>query len=179
MQQIFRSEPEAARRRIPFRMVDSADGKTAKTGLTFAAADVKVSKSGAAEANSAGTVTEVAGGTYYYEPTAGEVDTLGYVQLRVVKSGALDFVAVVQIVEEGTRGAVATDAGNGATSFKTDLADTTNDVHKDKLCLFLTGALAGQVKRVTAFNGSTKFLTVQGGYTGTPASGDKFRLINQ
>src|SRR5688572_14337103 len=90
------SEGTAARRRIPFRMVD-ADG-AAVTGISFAAADIKVSKNGAAEGNSGGSDTEIAGGLYYYEATAGELDTLGFVTLRATGAGAGVAVAVAQVV---------------------------------------------------------------------------------
>lgn len=92
-----KSEATAARRRIPFRMVDGSGA--AVTGLTFAAADIKVSKNGAAEENSAGADTEIAGGLYYYEATQGELDTIGFVTFRATGAGAGVAVAVVQVVE--------------------------------------------------------------------------------
>lgn len=196
MQLLKQSEATAARRRIPVRMVDSTDGKTAETGLTFIAGDIKISKNGGAEANHAGTVTELAGGLYYYEATAAELNTLGFLTMRVVKTGALDFVAVCQVtaidpydtVRLGltaiassaiVTGAVVTDAGNLANTFKTDLASTTTDEHKDKILKFTSGALSGQVRRVTVYNGTTKFITVVTGYTAAPAASDTFELLNR
>jgi hypothetical protein len=75
-------------------------------------------------------------------------------------------------------GAVVSDAGNSATSFKTDLSEATNDYWKDTLLLFTSGALAGQVKKVSSYNGTTKVITVASAFTGTPAAGDTFLLIN-
>lgn len=102
MLQIALSEATAARRRIPLVCVDDADGVTIRTGQTFAAADIQVSKAGAAEANSAGSVTELAGGLYFYLPTTGEVDTRGFLSLRSAKAGIrflgnLGPVVVVQV----------------------------------------------------------------------------------
>jgi hypothetical protein len=73
-------------------------------------------------------------------------------------------------------GAVVTDAGNSPTSIKTDLAETTADYHKDALMLFTSGALINQVKKVTAYNGSTKVLTT-GAFTGTASATDRFILL--
>lgn len=71
---------------------------------------------------------------------------------------------------------VATDGGNSATTFKTTLAEAVSDYWKDALLVFLTGSLAGQVKKVTAFNPTTDFVTTAA-FTGTPSSGDQFMLV--
>jgi hypothetical protein len=76
-------------------------------------------------------------------------------------------------------GTVTTDAGNSATSFETSLSETTNDYWKDSYLLLTSGVLAGQQKRITAYNGTTKIITVSGGFTGTPADGVSFAIINR
>lgn len=86
---ILQNEATAARRRIPFFLASSVDGFTPVTGTVFAAADLQVSINGAAEANSAGTVVELAGGTYYYEVDATEVTTLGFLSIRSAVVGTL------------------------------------------------------------------------------------------
>lgn len=98
MQLLQQSEATASYRRIPFPCVDDTDGKTPETGLTFAAGELKIAKNGDAEANAAGTVTEGAGGVYYYEATAAELNTLGLVTLRVVKDGVRGVVVLGQVV---------------------------------------------------------------------------------
>lgn len=98
MLQLLQSESTAARRRIPVYLVDDTDGKTPETGITFSTGDIKVSKNGAAEANHGGTVTELANGMYYYEATSGELDTLGFISLRFIKSGVRTFIAVHQVI---------------------------------------------------------------------------------
>jgi hypothetical protein len=45
--------------------------------------------------------------------------------------------------------------------------------------LITSGSLAGEVKLVTGYNGTTKVVTVAGGFTGTPADGVTFVLINR
>jgi len=76
-------------------------------------------------------------------------------------------------------GAVVSDGSNSATSFKTNLTQTTDNFWKDAWCKITSGALSGQVKQITGYNGTTKFITVSGGYTSTPAAGVTFELINQ
>lgn len=88
MKKIKLSESTAVRRQIYFVAKDINSPSQPKTGLaaTWAAADIQVSKNGAAAANSAGTVTEVDAtnfpGLYYYQATATEVNTLGSILLN-------------------------------------------------------------------------------------------------
>lgn len=179
MQAININEPTAARRRIYFRLVDETDGKTAETGQTFSGTDIKVSKAGGSEASFAGSATELAGGLYYYQFTTGEIDTLGAIYIRVVKSGCLDFVGVAQVVEDGPRATVVSDGSNTSSTFKTDLTSSTTDFYKDMLLVILDGSLQYQVKKVTGYNGSTKFVTVGPAFTAAPSAGVAFRLVNQ
>jgi hypothetical protein len=84
----------------------------------------------------------------------------------------------------GLEGAVvASDGGNTATTFKTEnpsgsLLDTTDDA-KECLIAFLSGALAGQVRKVTAYNAATSFLTVDLAFSAAPSAGDVFKIINE
>jgi hypothetical protein len=78
-----------------------------------------------------------------------------------------------------TTGSVTTDAGNSAISFETDRTETANDYWKDAFLLLTSGTLTGQVKKVTAYNGTTKIITVQDGFTATPADGVTFAIINR
>jgi hypothetical protein len=95
---LFLDESTAARRRVPVALVDDTDGKTAETGITLSAGDMKISKNGGAQANHAGTLTELAGGDYYYEFAAAELDTVGYVTGKIVKSGCRTFRIFAQVV---------------------------------------------------------------------------------
>jgi hypothetical protein len=92
------SEGTAARRRLSFRCVSDVASGLPMTGLTFAAGELKWSENGAAEVNVAGTVTEVAGGIYYYEATAAELDTFGMGTLRVSKTDVRQDVWTFQVV---------------------------------------------------------------------------------
>jgi hypothetical protein len=111
------NESTAARRRIPFVALSDTDGKTPQTGLTFAASDIKIAKDAATEASSTGTVTEVAGGVYYYELASGEVDTRGFLSIRIVKSGMRTFFGVAQVIDLDPYSAtIAVSAGGIAAS---------------------------------------------------------------
>jgi hypothetical protein len=76
-------------------------------------------------------------------------------------------------------GAVVADGSNTTLTFKTNLASTSNDAYKDQWCCFLDGALAGQVHKVTGYNGTTKFLTFTTPFTGVPAGAARFMLVNK
>jgi hypothetical protein len=97
MQALQISEATAARRRIPIYLVDATDGFTPEVGVVTPT--IEVSKNGAVQAAGGGTWTEIGDGLYYYETTAGEVDTLGFLNVRVVKSAvSREFQGVVQVV---------------------------------------------------------------------------------
>lgn len=95
------SEGTSTYRKIRFFCADddSADAYAPKTGLTFSAGELKVAKGGSiTEANTAGSVTEQGGGWYDYEFTAGELDTLGLVTLRVAKTDVYSEMVQAQVV---------------------------------------------------------------------------------
>jgi hypothetical protein len=86
--------------RVLLYLVSPADGKTPVTGLTFTTGDIVLSKNGAAEANAtAANVVEIGNGLYYYKFGSAEVDTLGFLYLRVTKTSVLPFVREVQVVD--------------------------------------------------------------------------------
>lgn len=118
MMVIKQSESTAARRRIPFYLVDETDGVTAETGRTLSGAEVKVTKNGAAFATGTGTVTEVGSGWYYYEAAAGEVDTIGFLGVNIYESG----VRVANVVAQVTGSDPNTAPPTGA-----DIADAVWD----------------------------------------------------
>lgn len=93
---IKQNEATGARRTVYFTAVNTADD-SAYTGA-LSGADIRVSKSGGAEANSLGTATHIATGLFKYELTTGECDTVGEVSLRLAKSGVYNDVRVVNIV---------------------------------------------------------------------------------
>ena len=74
-------------------------------------------------------------------------------------------------------GKVVTDGGNTATSFKTDSAETDTDAYKEGYLVFRTGSQQFEVKKITGYNGTTKFITVNDAFSGVPAADTKFTII--
>ncbi len=96
MQLIKQSETAAARRTIFIGPLANTDDSPYTSSLS--AADLRISKAGAAEANSAGTATHIANGLFKYEFTTGECDTFGPLSARVAKAGLYGDVFVTQVV---------------------------------------------------------------------------------
>jgi len=82
-------------------------------------------------------------------------------------------------LDRGARAAVlclAVASGSSATVVVTNLTETTTDHYKDRTCLFTSGALAGQGRLITGYNGGTKALTVET-LTETPADNDEIVIL--
>lgn len=88
-------------------------------------------------------------------------------------------LATFRITPPIPRGAVVADGSNTASTFKTDRTEATSDFWKDSLLLFITGSLAGQLRRITSYDGSTKFVTLASAVTAAPSASDKFLFINR
>ena len=76
-------------------------------------------------------------------------------------------------------GKVVTDAANTAQSFKTDLASATTNYCNGSFLKFVSGNLVNQQRRITAFGGSSKVVTVVSAFTQAPAADDEFFVVNQ
>lgn len=74
-------------------------------------------------------------------------------------------------------GLVVADGSNSVTSFKTDLSGA-NDYWNDTYIKFTSGSLINQVKKVTDFDGTSKFVTTNA-FTAIPDAGAIFEIINQ
>ena len=90
------SEATAANRTVYLTAVNTADDSAYTS--TLAGADIRISKAGGAEANSAGTATHIATGLFKYELTAAECDTVGEVSIRLAKTGVYNDVRIVNVV---------------------------------------------------------------------------------
>lgn len=97
--------------------------------------------------------------------------TVSGISTKVVLASFVSMLAI-------PRAAVVADGANTGTAFKSDRTESTNDHWKDALIVFVTGSLAGQLKKVAAYDGTSKFMTVTGGFTAAPSATDKFILIN-
>lgn len=98
--------------------------------------------------------------------------TVGGITARFVAARFVITTAVPQAV-------VQADGSNTASTFKTDRTEATDDYWKDALVVFVTGSLAGQVKKCSAYNGTTKFVTLSSALTAAPSAADVAVLINR
>lgn len=89
------NETSSTLRRLPVYLVDSSGDPV--TGAAPTGAEIKISKSGAAFVNGAGTWVEVADGVYYYQATQSETSTDSYLMLRIAAPGANVYVYTVDI----------------------------------------------------------------------------------
>jgi hypothetical protein len=146
-------------------------------GLTFLASDVKVSKDGAVAVDATNAPVEITGmpGMYALTLTAAELEC-SWPTVLVTKAGMRPCPLYGGM--DAQRTAAVAGTGQTTTSFATDLTETTTDAHKGKLARFQSGALAGQVRKITAYNGTTKALTFTDAFSAAPSAGDVFALID-
>lgn len=79
-------------------------------------------------------------------------------------------------IKEGTVSAESqvNDAAATTTSFITDLTETADDFYTDISIVFIDGALTGQSRSITGYNGTTKTITLDEELTSAPADGVGF-----
>jgi hypothetical protein len=85
----------------------------------------------------------------------------------------------LQIVGAAINGAVATDGGNSATAFKTTLGSAVDNFYNRCLLEITSGALLGQVDKIKDYDGTNKIVTMDTGFTATPADSVTFKIINE
>lgn len=93
-------------------------------------------------------------------------------------TGGLAIVGSAMTIDR-TTAAVATEAGNTATAFKTTLASSVDNFWKGSWLKITSGALAGQVREVSSYTGATTTITVSPAFTGIPADGVTFVMVNE
>jgi len=162
---------------ISFAAVDSSLRPTRKSGLSFGSGDTKISKDGGSTSNTTNNPAEIGStGRYQVTLTAAEMNA-SWIHIYAEKTG-MDPVDLTVATNADPSASVQTDGGNSASSFKTDRSEATTDYWKNCLLLFTSGSLAGQVQKVSGYDGTTKIVTVSNAFTGTPSNGDLFIFIN-
>lgn len=159
-----------------------------KANPTLAAGDVKVSKDGGTFNNltTLPTVTPTSDTTVRISLSATEMQAARVIVRFVDQTVPKEWEDQELIIETESHPSaqynnigflVVSDAGNTSSTFKTDRGETTNDFWKDALVRFVGGALDGQVKKVSAYDGTTKFITVSAPFTAAPSASDPAVLI--
>lgn len=192
MQRLKQSDPRAAFRRIYFTCVNVLNLQTRLQSSDMSGTFVvDIAKNGVRSSIAGPSVTQVDAtnmkGLFYIELSAANLDTAGHAVLRIANSGGGSTMEVREIVfEVATAFFASAITGTLTTStFTSDRTEATTDFWKDALVLALTGTLAGQVKKVGAYNGTTKLFTlatvnsVQQVFTAAPANGDVFEIIDR
>ena len=87
------------------------------------------------------------------------------------------FLVLLDPLPSIVQGAVD-DASATTTSFATDLASSTDDAYNNAFLLFRTGALAGTVRQITDYVGSTKTVTVDA-LPSAPADAVEIVVVNR
>jgi len=85
----------------------------------------------------------------------------------------------IRQIKEGVVSAESTvnDASATTTSFVTALTSAVDDFYNDKILVFIGGALTGQARIISDYNGTTKAITFDEETTSPPANGDGFIIL--
>ena len=162
---------------VSFAAVDAERRPQRKSSVAWVPGDVRVSQDGGAFVNAANLPVEIgSSGRYAVALTASEMDA-AWVHVMVERYD-IDPVDLLIATAGNPSGVVLSDAANTASTFRTNRTESVTGHWQDVLLLFTAGSLAGQVKKVSAYDSSTGFMTVSSPFTAAPAVGDRFVLIN-
>jgi hypothetical protein len=70
------------------------------------------------------------------------------------------------------------DSSATTTSFVSNLSSTVNDFWNEKVLVFTSGSLAGQSRVISDYDGATKTLTFDEGFTSAPANSSEFIILS-
>jgi hypothetical protein len=158
------------------------------TGKTGDAANItaRVSKDGAAvaqsnDANPTELDATYAPGVYIFDMTQAEMNCeMGILYAKSATANIkLDSVTYLpQPDVPATFGAV-NDVGADTDDFDTDLTEATDDHYNKLYIVFLSGALAGQARKISDYVGSSKNITLAEPLTDAPTTGDRFMILGR
>lgn len=131
-------------------------------------------------------------GVYVYDTTASYSGQSGYSShtfhvaqfaedITSIKSTITTLSANMDILLGAFISASSTvnDAGATTTSFITNLTNATDNFYKNAVLTFTSGTLNGQTRRISAYSGSTKTITLSPALTSVPANGSAFTIVKQ
>ena len=114
------------------------------------------------------------------DAVAGAANGLAIIDATGAKlTKTVDLTANQTIAITRPTGAVATDGGNSATVFKTNLTSATADFWVGAWLKLTSGDLLGQVRKISDYDGANKIVTVAPAFTGTPADAVTFVIVNE
>lgn len=174
-------DPRNVKRRLYFTCVDATALQTRLQASDMSTFTCKLSKNGGSGASSTNSPVEVDStnkkGEFYLELTAAECDTAGVVTIKISNAGGTKAMEPRELDAEILTAYLFTaQSGSTGTSIITDRTEATTGhfASGNRVCLveMLTGSLAGQVDKATGYNGTSKTLALNTGFTGAPANGD-------
>lgn len=68
---------------------------------------------------------------------------------------------------------------NIPTYFATSLTEAVTNYWQGCYISFTSGQLINQTRKIASYDGSSNFITVSAGFTGTPENGDAFVIVNK
>lgn len=164
-------------------LVSQSDTKTFQSNPTLATGDVKSTKDGASLGNLATlpTVTPSSGKSVKVSLSATEMDTDNLLIVFSDAAGSEWCDLSVNIQPVGWAIASITNADQTATTtaFTTDLAESTDDHYNAMFVVFTDGALQGQSRKISDYDGIQSTVTVATAFTEAPATGDPFLIIGR
>jgi hypothetical protein len=96
-----------------------------------------------------------------------------------MEAGAVAAIAFAILEYFGaTLGTVEDDAGNSASVFQTSMAETADDYYVGSALVFTSGTNANQVRKITAYAGSTGTITVSPAFDAEPGT-DQFTIVGR
>jgi hypothetical protein len=136
-----------------------------------------------AQVVTAAAMTQIGTSAIYKYPFSAALFGVNYVFRITGDSGIpaserYQWGSVMQDTTDRIIGQVVADGGSSATQFKTDRTEATTGYWVNTLCMMMTGSLAGQVQKVSGYDGTTKIVTLTAAFTGTPSAGDTYQLIS-
>jgi hypothetical protein len=168
----------AQQQTITFPAIDSTVGAGAtKPGLTLLASDVQISKDGGAFASATNPPVELGSTGRYALTLTAEETNCSWIHVYVEKGGMRP-LDITGALSDQPAAAVVADGGNSPDSFVTNLTSAANDFWAGAGIVFTSGALAGQVREIDSYDGTTKAITLVEPLTAAPAAGDLFVIIN-
>lgn len=135
------------------------------------------------------TLTEVSDGdpstSFYGASITIPTDNVYMVEITLVADGTVlgyestSSAVITARTAPYETGAIVDDATNSAQFFLTDLTSSVGGYCIGSYIKFTSGTLINQVRKITAYSGTTFFITVSGAFTAEPTAADTFIIINQ
>lgn len=156
---------------------------TFQANPTLATGDAQVSKDNGTFANltTLPSVSPASGKNVRVQLSASEMDAD---KVTIVLSDAAgsewyDASLVIHTIPFLFTASAVNDASATTTSFVTDLTEATDDHYNDLYLVFTSGALLGQSRKISDYNGTTKAVTLATALTDAPADNDTFIILGR